>query len=560
MKSNTIIAILAVVLAGMTVAAGALLFQQNRTQNALEASRQTSENRVRELQQQLAEMETRNNKLTAQTADSEKQITALNEQISDLESRQVDLKQAHAELKKTRTALKQAQADLLAASETVTQLKDERHAAVTEIDRLKNEAAEQGAKLAAAETALAEKTVQIKTLNSALAKAKEKTRQLQSMQDSREQQISGLKQEKAALEKAAALAQNNAAAQEKEIKVLINQIDELKSLVETRDREMGQISAKSQAMTEKMQEKITTLEYRNNRRKAQKEKLENQITALNGQISDLESRQADLKQAHAELEKTRTALKQAQADLLAASETVVQLRHERHAVVTEIDRLKNEAAEQGEKLAVAETALAKKEDQVDRLNAALVDANEKIQIYQDRLETISGTKSRIEEEFQRFKQTHMSLVTDLEQQITDKEITVDRLQERITITFIDQILFSSGRAALNRKGKKALDKVGRILKKEARDREIMVVGHTDNLPIHKDFRDKYTTNWELSAHRAASVVRYLQYKSGLDPGNLRAVGCSFYEPVAGNDTPEGRAQNRRVEIIIAPNYNMAETR
>jgi chemotaxis protein MotB len=72
------------------------------------------------------------------------------------------------------------------------------------------------------------------------------------------------------------------------------------------------------------------------------------------------------------------------------------------------------------------------------------------------------------------------------------------------------------------------------------------------LDILEGYRYKFPSNWELSAARAASVVNHLQNELGLDPANLEAVGRSFYEPIASNETQEGRAQNRRVNIIIAP--------
>ena len=81
---------------------------------------------------------------------------------------------------------------------------------------------------------------------------------------------------------------------------------------------------------------------------------------------------------------------------------------------------------------------------------------------------------------------------------------------------------------------------------------IRVVGHTDDIPILPKYHYKFPSNWELSAARAASVVNYLQKDLGLDPTNLEAVGRSFYDPIASNETNEGRAQNRRVNIIIAP--------
>ncbi len=83
------------------------------------------------------------------------------------------------------------------------------------------------------------------------------------------------------------------------------------------------------------------------------------------------------------------------------------------------------------------------------------------------------------------------------------------------------------------------------------DRVIRVEGHTDNLIIHGTFAKKYPTNWDLSAARAVNVVRYLQ-EQGIDPMTLSAIAFGEYEPVASNDTEEGRAQNRRIEIVLIP--------
>jgi chemotaxis protein MotB len=99
-----------------------------------------------------------------------------------------------------------------------------------------------------------------------------------------------------------------------------------------------------------------------------------------------------------------------------------------------------------------------------------------------------------------------------------------------------------------------LRKVGKTLK-NVKDKKIRVVGHTDDVPIiSKNRYYKYPSNWELSAARAARVIRFFQKKVGLDPTTMEAVGRSYYDPIASNETREGRAQNRRVNIIIAPSF------
>ena len=149
------------------------------------------------------------------------------------------------------------------------------------------------------------------------------------------------------------------------------------------------------------------------------------------------------------------------------------------------------------------------------------------------------------------KSTQEALIANLKEQIQKQEVTIKEIREGLSLSLIDQILFDFGKATLKPDGEKILAKVGQTLK-NIQDKRIRVVGHTDNVPIRKDFAYKFPSNWELSAARACTVVRYFQEKMGFKPEDLEAVGRAFYQPVAGNETKEGRDQNRRVEIIIAP--------
>ena len=155
------------------------------------------------------------------------------------------------------------------------------------------------------------------------------------------------------------------------------------------------------------------------------------------------------------------------------------------------------------------------------------------------------------------KATQEALVAGLKEQVQKQEVTIKEIREGLSVTLVDKILFDSGKATLKPGGEKILGKIGETLK-NIQDKRIRVVGHTDNVLIRQDFRYKFPTNWELSAGRAATVVRYFQEKTGLKPDDLEAVGRSFFQPLASNDTKEGRDQNRRVEIIIAPKLEMKE--
>jgi chemotaxis protein MotB len=158
---------------------------------------------------------------------------------------------------------------------------------------------------------------------------------------------------------------------------------------------------------------------------------------------------------------------------------------------------------------------------------------------------------RAEAQMKQIKSTHDTLVSELKDQIQKQEVTLKEFQESLSLNFVDRILFEFGKADLTPEGEKILKKVGEALK-NITGKKIRVTGHTDPVPIRPDYMYKFPSNWELSSARAASVVRYFQEKIGLDPKEMEAVGRSFYQPEVSNDTKEGRARNRRVEILIAP--------
>jgi len=160
-----------------------------------------------------------------------------------------------------------------------------------------------------------------------------------------------------------------------------------------------------------------------------------------------------------------------------------------------------------------------------------------------------------EAQMKQMKSTHDALVSDLKDQIQKQEVTIKEFQESLSLNFVDRILFEFGKADLTPEGEKVLKKVGEALK-NIKEKKIRVTGHTDNVPIRPDFMYKFPSNWELSSARAASVVRYFQEKISLDPKEMEAVGRSFYQPEASNDTKEGRARNRRVEILVAPQMDV----
>ncbi len=160
------------------------------------------------------------------------------------------------------------------------------------------------------------------------------------------------------------------------------------------------------------------------------------------------------------------------------------------------------------------------------------------------LEKISELSDRVRE----LEETRDLLERRLESEIRDKQVKLDLTQRGLVITFIDEVLFDSGKAVLKSAAKPILDKVIAVVKAKVPDRNIGIEGHTDNQPIRYS---GWKSNWELSTARATTVLHYLE-DNGINPKQLQATGFGEHRPVASNSTAEGRQQNRRVEIVILP--------
>ena len=165
-------------------------------------------------------------------------------------------------------------------------------------------------------------------------------------------------------------------------------------------------------------------------------------------------------------------------------------------------------------------------------------------------ESIALLKKSKEAEVKTVSKTYEELLTEMKGEIEQGQIAITELQGKLTVDVLDKILFASGQAEIKPEGLAVLKRVVEILM-TVTDKVIRIEGHTDNIPIAGALAKRYPTNWELSAARALKVTRYLE-KEGIDPSILSAAAFGEYQPVAENDTPEGRAKNRRIAIILLP--------
>jgi chemotaxis protein MotB len=164
------------------------------------------------------------------------------------------------------------------------------------------------------------------------------------------------------------------------------------------------------------------------------------------------------------------------------------------------------------------------------------------------VDTLEQEKAAMLAASQQRQQQYDALVKDLSNEVQKGQLQVKQYQNMLSVDLAEQIFFDSGKATLKPGGKDVLKKVGDALK-GYQDKIIRVVGHTDDVPPAKSLQGTFPTNWELSVARATNVVRYLQ-EVGVPPERMVASGRAEYDPVASNDTPEGRQKNRRIEILL----------
>ena len=157
----------------------------------------------------------------------------------------------------------------------------------------------------------------------------------------------------------------------------------------------------------------------------------------------------------------------------------------------------------------------------------------------------------LEKEKEMTLQMARGLEDQMRAELESKDVTISKLQGKLTVNILDRILFDSGEAVVKADGEAILQKIASIPKQHP-DLKIHVIGHTDNVPIRPSARPRFSSNWELSTERALAAVRFLTERAGVAPQNLGAVGYGEFRPIADNSTMEGRARNRRIAITMLP--------
>ena len=183
---------------------------------------------------------------------------------------------------------------------------------------------------------------------------------------------------------------------------------------------------------------------------------------------------------------------------------------------------------------------------LDALKKELETNAQKIKELEENNEQVNALKKEILDKEKEIKQVKVSIAQAL-QPYSGSDLTIKEEEGKVSITMGNDKLFNSGSSKISPDGIKALHDLGTVFSENA-DLNILIEGHTDNRP----FKNGLMSNWDLSVKRATAVVEILIDNKKIDPKNLMAAGKGEHEPIADNDSEEGRSKNRRIEIIISP--------
>jgi chemotaxis protein MotB len=239
-----------------------------------------------------------------------------------------------------------------------------------------------------------------------------------------------------------------------------------------------------------------------------------------------------------ELSKTQAKLTESTQDLNAKSKAYNELEEYYNNLLTSSGKLNSDLAEQQKVLMAARAELEVSRKRNEELAANLEEREKRVQ----ELERVLDEKEQAVAQLKK-------KVSDALLNFAENDLTVEVRNGKVYVSLAEQLLFKSGSISVDPKGVSALKQLAGVLK-ESKDINVLVEGHTDNVPISRS-SNYMKDNWDLSVLRATSIVNILT-SNGVEPSRITAAGRGEFVPVASNDTREDRARNRRTEIILTP--------
>jgi chemotaxis protein MotB len=227
------------------------------------------------------------------------------------------------------------------------------------------------------------------------------------------------------------------------------------------------------------------------------------------------------------------------------------------AAQADAQTLRDDSARFATQIASQEASIGQLKQQIGDLNNKVADLTNQAGNQQNQLnltkEQLADRQRRLVA-LQALMDQQKKAIQDIRKKMTDalvgfnsSDLTVAIKNGKVYVSLSENLLFPSGSATVNPKGKDALGKLAQALNTD-QDITVDIEGHTDSVPI----RGRYQDNWALSVARSTAIVRILTTDYQVDPTRVIASGHSSYEPIQTNSTPDGRAQNRRTDIILSP--------
>ncbi|GAB2761242.1 OmpA/MotB family protein [Salinimicrobium soli] len=277
--------------------------------------------------------------------------------------------------------------------------------------------------------------------------------------------------------------------------------------------ENSQLAADHSLLQEKNrinEEELSTLRARYEQETAEKERLQREL--------------ATTKEALEKLKKSYDALEANSSSALAENSK------RNRELLAELDKKEKSLSEERARLEKLQKDLAARSKRVDELESVIAAKDAKM----------NALKNAISKALVNFE---------------GKGLTVEQREGKVYVSMENKLLFSSGSWAVGPEGKKAVQQLASVLA-ENPDIAVLIEGHTDNVPYNGS--GQLTDNWDLSTKRATAIVHLLKENPRIDPQNLTAAGRGEYAPVASNETAEGKAKNRRIEVILTPKLDEIE--
>lgn len=260
--------------------------------------------------------------------------------------------------------------------------------------------------------------------------------------------------------------------------------------------------------------------------------LETELAALREKSAQAKQELDGLKSRYQDLNRSYEYLLENNNNLLASNQA------ENQKLVEKLNKLQAE-------LAAKEDSLRMENDRLKKLDDNLKKLGDEIQMREARIYELESAMARKDSTVEMVRQR----LRDALRNFDGKGLTVEERDGKVYVSLENRLLFPSASWTVEAEGKKALEELAVVLA-ENPDLQVMVEGHTDSDAFNG--RTAVKDNWDLSVMRATSIVKIIVANEGVNKANITAAGRSEYVPIADNDTPEGKAKNRRTEIIITP--------